>query len=189
MNTIATLLVLAALNGHAPPGQSPTAHLQEREQQPGILLAQASTPPPGPMNPAPPGSGTATPSTAPSIGAPAPTPKIDELPDGPPLGSLSLSQLILKVEGEPEFAYVRDIDWREGKYRVTYVTRNGEAHEKAIDPRTGRETGRATQTGGQNGGSPGSTPDSGGASGPAYNPTGTPSSAPSTDPRPGGQTR
>lgn len=141
MTTTAALLMIAALNSQGLPGPSPAMMQATEQPAPHILLAQAGTSAP-----------------APSIGAPAPTPKLEELPDGPPLGSLSLSQLILKVEGEPEFAYVRDVAWEDGKYRVTFVTRNGETHEKAIDPRTGRETGRAGQTGGS--GSDSATPGS-----------------------------
>lgn len=183
MNSVLTLLVLAALNAHAPPGQSPTAAAPQ-EAPPRAMLAQASAPPPAPLNPGP----SSPPTPAPSIGAPAPTPKIDALPDGPPLGSLSLSQLILKVEAEPEFAYVADVDWRDGRYVVSYVTRDGRPHEKAIDPRTGRETGRTSQTGPPDG-RPGGAAKSGESGGPAYNPPGTPSAAPGTDPRPAGQTR
>lgn len=191
MNAIAALIVLAALGGQAPPGQVQTGHAQTapfeaRSARAQMLLAQAGTPPPGPMSP-------------PTVAAPAPTPKIDSLPDGPPLGSLSLSQLVLKVEGEPEFAYVADIAWRDGKYAVTYVTRDGQSHEKMLDPRTGRESGRSTQTGGTGGDAGGGAAgaragNTGGPNGPvmnppALNPTGTPSNAPTTAPRPAGPRR
>lgn len=166
MNAVAALLVLAALGGPTQPGQT-----QRAEVGPRVLLAQAGTPPPGPMSP-------------PSVGAPAPTPKIDNLPEGPPLGSLSLSQLMLKVEGEPEFAYVREVDWRDGRYAVTYVTRDGQSHERMIDPRTGR----ASQTG-AGGTTQEDSGNTGEGRGPVMNPTGTPSNAPTTAPRPGGPTR
>lgn len=192
MNSVATLLVLAALNVQAP--AQPSTAAPARQAPPGIMLAQAGTPPPGPMNPP-----STTPQVAPpSVGAPAPTPKIDELPDGPPLGSLSLSQLMLRIEGEPEFAYVREVDWRDGRYAVTYVTRDGQSHEKMIDPRTGRASQARPQTGaggapdddaGRTGEPGGPVSDSPGRNPPAYNPSGTPSTAPSTAPRPSGPTR
>ncbi len=169
MNALATLLILAAV----------TLGFG------GSAMAQAD-------------SSSSTPSP-PSVGAPAPPPKIDALPDGPPLGSLSLSQLMIKVEGEPEFAYVRAVEWRDGRYAVTFVTRDGESHEKLIDPRTGREAGRipppgASQTGsGANDAASSSGDagrgDAGNGRGPVMNPAGTPSNAPPIPPRSSGPAR
>ena len=176
MNAVAALLVLAAIGGSSQPG-----HAQEAEAAPRVLLAQAGTPPPGPMSPPA--------QSPPSVGAPAPTPKIDNLPEGPPLGSLSLSQLMLKVEGEPEFAYVREVDWRDGKYAVTFVTRDGQSHKKMFDPRTGRASQPSPNQTGAGGPSESDSGNTGGSRGPVLNPTGTPSNAPTTAPRPAGPTR
>ncbi|HEX6958011.1 MAG TPA: hypothetical protein VF194_08500 [Ferrovibrio sp.] len=70
-----------------------------------------------------------------------PQPRLDA-PGGPPLGSLSLSQIIVKIEGEPNFAYVSRLDWKDGKYAIRYVTRDGETRDELIDPRTGKDTGK-----------------------------------------------
>lgn len=63
-------------------------------------------------------------------------------PGGPPAGSLSLSQIILKVEGQPDFGFVQQVSWQtgggqDGSYRIAYRTRAGELRLVQADARTG----------------------------------------------------
>lgn len=74
--------------------------------------------------------------TAPAPAAPDPPPVID--PAGPPAGSLSLSQIIIQIESRPDMAFIRDIDWRDGRYEIEYRTRDGRDRVLKVDPRTGR---------------------------------------------------
>lgn len=78
---------------------------------------------------------------APSTEVPDPPPVVQPAivpPDGPPAGSLSLSQIIAQIESRPDCAFIRDIDWVEGRYEVEYRTRDGRDRVLKIDPRTGR---------------------------------------------------
>lgn len=81
--------------------------------------------------------------TAPAAEIPAPeTPKRVETPnlvepDGPPAGSLSLSQIIIQIESRPDYAFIRDIDWENGRYEIEYRTRDGRDRVLKVDPRTG----------------------------------------------------
>ena len=59
------------------------------------------------------------------------------VPGGPPAGSLSLSQIILKVEGQPDFGFVQQVSWRNGVWRIAYRTRQGELRLVQADARTG----------------------------------------------------
>ena len=61
-----------------------------------------------------------------------------EPPGGPPAGALSLSQIISQIESRPDCAYIKDIDWEDGRYQVVYRTRDGRDRDLKIDPRTGR---------------------------------------------------
>lgn len=61
-----------------------------------------------------------------------------EPPGGPPAGALSLSQIITQIESRPDFAFIKDIDWEEGRYEVQYRTRDGRDRNLKVDPRTGR---------------------------------------------------
>ncbi|MBS4045540.1 MAG: PepSY domain-containing protein [Alphaproteobacteria bacterium] len=61
-----------------------------------------------------------------------------EPPDGPPVGALSLSQIITQIESRPDFAFIKDIDWEDGRYEVEYRTRDGRDRNLKVDPRTGR---------------------------------------------------
>lgn len=61
-----------------------------------------------------------------------------EPPGGPPAGALSLSQIISQIESRPDCAYIKDIDWNDGRYEVVYRTRDGRDRDLKIDPRTGR---------------------------------------------------
>lgn len=101
--------------------------------------------------------------TAPDIPT-APDTEIEE-PGGPPVGSLSLSQIVKGIEGHPDFAYVTNLDWTAGRYDITYVTRQGEERQMLVDPRTGKDSGRLGPGGG------------------------TPSDAPATDVKPAGPVR
>jgi len=73
----------------------------------------------------------------------------NELPGAPPVGSLSLSQIIIKIEGEPDFAYIDEIDWDhdDGLYEIEYRTRDGGKREMKIDPRTGKDRASAINSG------------------------------------------
>ena len=121
MNNLAALILLGALStagpasalepvrgGSPPPDQSPRA---------GMIQTQA---------PASQGNVTADPAQqiAPE--------------DGPPVGALSLSQIIAQIESRPDFAFIRDIDWDDGRYEVEYRTRDGRDRVLKVDPRTGR---------------------------------------------------
>lgn len=57
---------------------------------------------------------------------------------GPPAGALSLSQIITQIESRPDFAFIKDIDWEDGRYEVEYRTRDGRDRNLKVDPRTGR---------------------------------------------------
>ncbi|QDO99660.1 hypothetical protein FNB15_06490 [Ferrovibrio terrae] len=57
---------------------------------------------------------------------------------GPPAGALSLSQIITQIESRPDFAFIKDIDWDDGRYDVQYRTRDGRDRNLKVDPRTGR---------------------------------------------------
>lgn len=71
----------------------------------------------------------------------------DDVPGAPPVGSLSLSQIIIKVEGEPDFAYIDEVDWEDGLYEIAYRTRDGSKREMKIDPRTGKDRAPAINSG------------------------------------------
>lgn len=69
------------------------------------------------------------------------------IPGGPPAGSLSLSQIILKIEGQPDFGFVQQVTWQSspgqsnggeaGSYRIAYRTKTGELRLVQADARTG----------------------------------------------------
>lgn len=82
-----------------------------------------------------------------SQGAPAPGSQSNVMADpaqqiepegGPPVGALSLSQIITQIESRPDFAFIKDIDWDDGRYEVEYRTRDGRNRTLKVDPRTGR---------------------------------------------------
>ncbi|WP_374301709.1 PepSY domain-containing protein [Ferrovibrio sp.] len=75
---------------------------------------------------------------APAAETPATEPPKLVEPEGPPAGSLSLSQIIIQIESRPDYAFIKDIDWRDGRYEVEYRTRDGRDRNLKIDPRTGR---------------------------------------------------
>ncbi|MFN4311610.1 MAG: hypothetical protein ACK4FK_13580 [Ferrovibrio sp.] len=111
MNQLAALLLLGALGGG-------TVAQPVQAQTPAPLAPAAQTPAPEP----------------PKLAEP---PNLDE-PDGPPAGSLSLSQIIIQIESRPDMAFIRDIDWQDGRYEIEYRTRDGRDRVLKIDPRTGR---------------------------------------------------
>lgn len=128
MNQLAALILLGALSGAA----APAAALEPVRGEPpptdggsraGIVQTQA---------PAPSSQSTVTADPARQI-----EPQI-EPPGGPPVGALSLSQIIAQIESRPDFAFIRDIDWDDGRYDVQYRTRDGRDRNLKVDPRTGR---------------------------------------------------
>lgn len=132
MNNLAALILLGALTSTSVP-----AHAMEpvRGDPPptsggrtGILQVQSS--------PSAPSSSSQSPSSQSNVtGDPA---MQVEPPGGPPAGALSLSQIITQIESRPDFAFIKDIDWEEGRYVVQYRTRDGRDRGLKIDPRTGR---------------------------------------------------
>jgi hypothetical protein len=59
------------------------------------------------------------------------------VPNGPPAGSLSLSQIIVKVEGQPDFGFVQQVNWQDGAWRISYRTKSGDLRVMQADARTG----------------------------------------------------
>ncbi len=85
------------------------------------------------------GSGTtALPAQAQTPGSTLPPPPALVEPNAPPAGSLSLSQIIIQIESRPDYAFIKEIDWTDGRYEVEYRTRDGRDRTLKIDPRTGR---------------------------------------------------
>lgn len=117
-------------------------------------LAGAAAPAPAlePMRGALPPEGTGTGARAGIVQAQQVTPSPDgsqsnvtadpakqiEPEGGPPAGALSLSQIIAQIESRPDFAFIKDIDWEDGRYDVQYRTRDGRDRTLKVDPRTGR---------------------------------------------------
>jgi hypothetical protein len=120
MNNLATLILLGALTGVA----SPAAAMEPVRGEPppgnaaGIVQSQG----------APSSQSHVTGNPADQV----------EPPGGPPAGALSLSQIITQIESRPDFAYIKDVDWDDGRYQVQYRTRDGRDRDLKIDPRTGR---------------------------------------------------
>ena len=128
MNNLAALLLLAALSGAAAPA---AANEPARGE-----------PPPGPAPRAGLVQTQAPASQAPTSGSQSnvmaePAQQV-EPEGGPPVGALSLSQIIAQIESRPDFAFIRDIDWEDGRYDVEYRTRDGRDRNLKVDPRTGR---------------------------------------------------
>lgn len=132
MNHLAALILLGALSGAA----SPAAALEPARGEPppdpgaraGMVQVQAA-----------PGASGQDGSQSNVTADPAKQiePQI-EPPGGPPVGALSLSQIIAQIESRPDFAFIRDIDWDDGRYEVEYRTRDGRDRVLKVDPRTGR---------------------------------------------------
>ncbi|WP_341913951.1 hypothetical protein [Ferrovibrio terrae] len=128
MNNLAALILLGAISGMTAPAQ---AMEPVRGPAPSVGAGTSTGP----------SAGIVQVQGAPSSQAPAapdsPAAQI-EPPDGPPAGALSLSQIITQIESRPDFAFIRDIDWDDGRYIVQYRTRDGRDRDLKIDPRTGR---------------------------------------------------
>lgn len=130
MNNLATLILLGLLTGAAAPA---TALEPARGGPPpdtgpraGILQIQG-------------GSAAQAPSTPGSQSNVMADPAQQIEPEGgPPVGALSLSQIITQIESRPDFAFIREIDWDDGRYDVQYRTRDGRDRNLKVDPRTGR---------------------------------------------------
>ena len=63
--------------------------------------------------------------------------RAQETVEGPPPGSLSLSEILRKVEGRPDFGFVQQITWQQGSYRIAYRTKDGTLRQMAADALTG----------------------------------------------------
>jgi hypothetical protein len=123
MNTLATLLLLGALGA-----ASPAAALEP--------MRGAPPPPDGPRPGVVQSQAVPTPGSQSNVMA-DPAQQI-EPEGGPPPGALSLSQIITQIESRPDFAFIKDIDWDDGRYDVQYRTRDGRDRTLKVDPRTGR---------------------------------------------------
>ena len=56
----------------------------------------------------------------------------------PPPEAQKLSEIIAKIEQNPEVQYVHETDWsRRGYYKIEYVRKDGAKVKIKIDPRTG----------------------------------------------------
>jgi hypothetical protein len=131
MNTLATLILLGLLTGAAAPASAlePMRGAPPPDAQgprAGILQTQG-------------GSAAQAPSTSGSQSNVMADPAQQIEPEGgPPVGALSLSQIITQIESRPDFAFIKDIDWDDGRYDVQYRTRDGRDRNLKVDPRTGR---------------------------------------------------
>jgi len=124
MNSLATLLLLGALTGVASPAAA---------MEPAPMQTERGEPPPGNA------AGIVQMQGAPSSATPSDvTADPADAQGGPPSGALSLSQIITQIESRPDFAYIKDVDWDDGRYLVQYRTRDGRDRDLKIDPRTGR---------------------------------------------------
>lgn len=128
MNNLAALLLIGALGTTAAPaGALEPVQATPGSSGPAYTQSQNITSPAPARQSGPTESG---------IGA-DPAAQV-EPPGGPPAGALSLSQIISQIESRPDCAYIKDIDWEDGRYQVVYRTRDGRDRDLKIDPRTGR---------------------------------------------------
>lgn len=126
MNNLAALILLGAISGMTAPAQ---AMEPVRGPAPSVGAGTSTGP----------SAGIVQVQGAPSSQAPAIQVEPQAIPPGgPPAGALSLSQIITQIESRPDFAFIRDIDWDDGRYIVQYRTRDGRDRDLKIDPRTGR---------------------------------------------------
>ncbi len=128
MNNLAAILLLGALTGAAAPASAiePARGGPSPGGGPSAGIEQSQgTPPSSP-----------TPSSQSNVMA-DPAQQV-EPEGGPPVGALSLSQIITQIESRPDFAFIKDIDWEDGRYEVEYRTRDGRDRNLKVDPRTGR---------------------------------------------------
>jgi hypothetical protein len=132
MNNLAALILLGALSAAGPASALEPAPMQTgrggsppADQGPRAGMVQAPSP-----------SSSQSPASQSNVTA-DPAQQI-EPEGGPPAGALSLSQIIAQIESRPDFAFIRDIDWDDGRYDVQYRTRDGRDRNLKVDPRTGR---------------------------------------------------
>lgn len=125
MNNLAALILLGALTSTSVPSHAlePVRGDPPPAARTGIVQVQAATQSSGPSSQS---NVTGDPATQ------------IEPPGGPPAGALSLSQIITQIESRPDFAFIKDIDWEDGRYEVEYRTRDGRDRNLKVDPRTGR---------------------------------------------------
>lgn len=128
MNNLAALLLLGALTSTAVPAQA-----MEPVSQPAVPQSGG-----GPAYPQSQNIAAPQPPRASQSGVEADPAAQVEPPGGPPAGALSLSQIIAQIESRPDYAYIKDIEWEDGRYEVVYRTRDGRDRDLKIDPRTGR---------------------------------------------------
>jgi hypothetical protein len=60
----------------------------------------------------------------------------------PPEGSRPLSGILAEVEKRADFAYVEDVEYDDGAYKIEYRTKDGVERKLYIDPKTGQERGK-----------------------------------------------
>lgn len=132
MNNLAALILLGALTGTAVPANAmePVRGDPPPGSSTGLLQVQSSG---GSLSSGP---TSQAPSTQSNVTG-DPSAQV-EPPGGPPAGALSLSQIITQIESRPDFAFIKDIDWDDGRYEVQYRTRDGRDRNLKVDPRTGR---------------------------------------------------
>lgn len=56
--------------------------------------------------------------------------------DTPPPNGKKLSEIIATVEKRPDFSYIKDVEWGEKGYEVTYFTKDNAKVEIKYDPVT-----------------------------------------------------
>ncbi len=128
MNNLAAILLLGALTGAAAPASAiePARGGPSPGGGPSAGIVQSQGTP----------HSSPTPSSQSNVMA-DPAQQV-EPEGGPPVGALSLSQIITQIESRPDFAFIKDIDWEDGRYEVEYRTRDGRDRNLKVDPRTGR---------------------------------------------------
>ena len=136
MNNLAALLLLGALSAAGPASALEPVPMQAGRGgsppgDPGPRAGVVQTQAPAPQSP------TSQSPTSQSNVTADPAQQI-EPEGGPPVGALSLSQIITQIESRPDFAFIKDIDWDDGRYDVQYRTRDGRDRTLKVDPRTGR---------------------------------------------------
>lgn len=131
MNNLAALLLFGALGTTAVPARALEPVAQPSGGNAPITYTQNQTAPLSTPGVSPP------PARSQSNVEADPATQV-EPPGGPPAGALSLSQIISQIESRPDCAYIKDIDWEDGRYQVVYRTRDGRDRDLKIDPRTGR---------------------------------------------------
>jgi len=128
MNNLAAILLLGALTGAAAPASAiePARGGPSPGGGPSAGIVQSQGTP----------HSSQTPSSQSNVMA-DPAQQV-EPEGGPPVGALSLSQIITQIESRPDFAFIKDIAWEDGRYEVEYRTRDGRDRNLKVDPRTGR---------------------------------------------------